>query len=105
MNHGNNRGLRSRQLGPIRTDVRPQLPLFEMYQLQELCTAQMEHIMVLTCVQWGKFVAQTLSAGFCELGTPYVATTSSYPNIYYLVPQSEHCAGLGSGTGVLYKIC
>ena len=51
MNHGNSGGLRARQLEPIRAYIRPQLPLFEMYQLEEFCTAQMEHIMLLACVQ------------------------------------------------------
>jgi hypothetical protein len=51
MNHGNSGGLGAHHLEPIRAYIRPQLPLFEMYQLQELCTAQLEHIMLLACVQ------------------------------------------------------
>jgi hypothetical protein len=51
MNHENSGGLLARHLEPIRVYIRPQLPLFEMYQLEELCTAQMEHIMLLVCVQ------------------------------------------------------
>ena len=51
MNHGDSGGLRVRQLEPIRAYIRPQLSLFEMYQLEEFCTAQTEHIMLLMCVQ------------------------------------------------------